>query len=112
MNRLYLRMTINNVFISLVKKLNSLVVTKSSGICGFSGRQKRTRIACVTILTELCKIITFLSLNNIFLYFNGCFKWRRLILKIIFKYKIKIKCIVENFKVSLNGCKAKKKRRK
>jgi len=61
---LCLKLTPNNIILTLKNPSNSLIYSKSAGAVGYTGKQKNTSIALKTLLRRSQKKIKINSLKN------------------------------------------------
>lgn len=78
----------------------------------FSGTRKKGRVACLAACEHVCFRVKNLGIRKVNLVFKGSYlKWKRAILLLFRKEKIKVKYIIDKTPISYNGCKRRKKKR-
>ncbi len=109
---IHLKFTKNNIYCTVSNTLSgSTLITLSSGNIGFINAQKRTEIACTTIILKLTAWLFKKKVTGINLVFDGGLRWLKKAVKLFKKEKILIFKLSIKDRTSHNGCKKKKQRR-
>lgn len=107
-----LKFTRNNIYYTISDASKGHIwVSTSAGRIGFTNAQKRTDIACATIVFKIIETIRTKRTKSITLILDGGLRWMRKIIKLFKKEKIFIKSVLIKDRTSHNGCRAKKRRR-
>jgi small subunit ribosomal protein S11 len=105
----YLKETINNIFIAVKNRKNRLLYSKSSGVVGFKGKKRFRSFAAVALIKNLASKIRFKSIRVIVL--SKISKNMKTMLKNLHKSGVKIAYIKERIPVPHNGLRLPKPRR-
>jgi len=108
----YIKTSLNNIFVSISDLKGKVNYLKSSGSLGFkSARERRSKQAYEIILKEVTKELVEKKWFNVFILFKGLnrrsFKW----LRYLNQGGIKVKLVKDVTRLPYNGCRLKKERR-
>lgn len=115
-NRLYLKFTLNNIFVTLTTSRNKTLYTLSSGILGFTGKKKISLNAIYNLTRAISYKCLSLKIDKLVLYFNYLSRFRHYLFKPLLKgllfNNVEIGGIIPYTGVSHNGLRKRKQRRK
>lgn len=109
---LYIKTTLNNIFVGISDIKGKVKYLKSSGSLGFkSARDRRSKLAYETMIKEVTRELVEKKWKKIILIFKGLnrrsFKWVRY----LNQGGIKVKLVKDGTRLPYNGCRLKKERR-
>lgn|SRR3989338_4484253 len=110
---LIVRITKNNIIISINNSLNKTICCLSGGTLApkLKGGKKITKVAVEGITDEVIKKLKLKKCTELNVYFFGNDRQRKIVIKKIFRSKIKINTILDLTPTPHNGCRLKKKKR-
>lgn len=102
----------NNLIATITKTKTSTIYTFSCGCIGFKGANRGKGFAFVEMAKRLKDILKRFKIKYLILKFCGRRRGRRAFLKNFDRTQVKILRTTYNAKLTHNGCRKKKKRRK
>jgi ribosomal protein S11 len=115
-NKLYIKFTLNNIFLTLTTNVSKVLYTISSGILGFTGKRKTS----INAVYNLTRAISFkclsLKITKVILYFNYINRLRNYLFRPLVKgllfNNVEVGGIIAYTAFSHNGLRKRKQRRK
>ena len=113
---MYIKFTLNNVFITLTNSRNKALYTISSGVLGFRGKKKVSINAVYNMTRALSYKCLSLRITKLVLYFDYVLRLRHYLLRPLLKgllfNNVEVGGIVAYLGLSHNGLRKRKQRRK
>jgi ribosomal protein S11 len=115
-NRLYIKFTMNNIFVSLTNNHSKVLYTLSSGVLGFRGKKKTSINAVYNITRAVSYKCLSLKITKLVLYFDYVLRLRHYLLRPLLKgllcNNVEVGGIIAYTGLSHNGLRKRKQRRK
>lgn len=115
-NRLYIKFTLNNIFVTLTSNHSKALYTLSSGVLGFKGKKKTSVNAVYNLTRAISYKCLSLKIDKLVLYFNYLNRLRHYLFKPLVKgllfNNVEVGGIIAYTGISHNGLRKRKQRRK
>ncbi|XBT18133.1 MAG: 30S ribosomal protein S11 [Candidatus Shikimatogenerans sp. Tser] len=108
---LYIRITYNNIIITLTDILGNVLLWSTSGKMKFKGSKKNTPYSAEIICKDIINKAIKLGLKKVNILVKGIGYTKDVIIKTVYNMNIKIYSIKDITPISHNGCRPSKKRR-
>jgi ribosomal protein S11 len=109
---LCVRITLNNIYVTVSSKFGQIIILRSGGMMKLSGLKRNTNYSLELMLLEAIKRLLKLHTSCIVIRLDvQALKKKKIIVKLLQKFNIKILCIQLQLFRAFNGVRLRKKRR-